>query len=107
MHQLWPINRSITGKGLRKTLRILKQEIPELKIRKIPSGTKVFDWVVPEEWRISEAWIKDDRGRKILDFKNNNLHVVGYSTSIDKTVDLNSLKKENILRSTVTGGNTI
>lgn len=92
--ELWPINRSITGKGLRKTLEIIKNNhIPELKIRSIKSGSKVLDWTVPKEWEISEAYIIDPHGKKICDFKENNLHVVNYSKPVDKKISLEQLNK--------------
>ena len=67
--KLWPINRSITGVGVRETLNIIKQHIPELIINEVPSGTKVFDWEIPKEWEVKEAWIRDPKGRKICNFK--------------------------------------
>ena len=89
---LWPINRSITGQGVRDTLSIIRERIPQLDIREIPSGKEVFDWVVPDEWQVSEAYIADESGHKIIDFKNNNLHLVGYSISVDKKITLNELQ---------------
>ena len=88
---LFPICRSITGPGLRKTLKYIQNIIPELKIESISTGTKAFDWVVPDEWTIRDAFIKDDSGKKIVDFKKNNLHIMGYSTSIDKSLTLDEL----------------
>ena len=79
--KLFPINRSLTGDGVRQSLKIIKKQIPNLKIKEIKSGTKVFDWVVPEEWNVTEAYIELD-GKKIIDFKNNNLHLVSYSVPI-------------------------
>src|SRR5215471_6738440 len=76
---LYPICRSITGDGVRQTLRTIQAHIP-LTIHEVPSGTKVFDWTVPKEWNIKDAFIKDSRGQKIIDFASSNLHVVGYST---------------------------
>lgn len=73
--ELWPIPRSITGPGVRKTLEILKREIPDLKLESIPSGTKCFDWTVPDEWSITEAFIENESGQRIVDFCVNNLHV--------------------------------
>lgn len=89
--KIFPIYRSITGEGVRKTLRILKDIISDLNIYEVPSGTKVYDWEVPQEWNIKEAYIEDERGNKIIDFRRNNLHVVGYSWSIDKWVTKDEL----------------
>lgn len=91
--KLWPINRSITGKGVRQTLKILKKENSILKIKSIKSGTKVFDWKVPAEWEIRDAWIKYN-GKKILNFKDNNLHVVGYSHPVKTKLNYKSLIKK-------------
>lgn len=82
---LFPICRSITGDGVRKTLGILKEYIP-LEIFEVPSGTQVFDWNIPEEWNIRDAYIMDMNGNKIIDFKQCNLHVIGYSVSIDQVI---------------------
>jgi aminopeptidase-like protein len=90
---LWPINRSITGDGVRKTLKILKKICQKITINEVISGKKVFDWVVPDEWNIKEAWIKEPNGKKIVDFSKNNLHVMGYSTPVNKKLNLNELKK--------------
>lgn len=91
--ELFPICRSITGNGVRKTLSILNSVIGgEMVVREVPSGTQVFDWSVPKEWNIRNAWIKDSKGNKILDFKDNNLHVVGYSLPVNKKVNLEELK---------------
>ena len=90
---LWPLNRSITGNGLRETLKKIKKNIPNLKIKKVSSGKKVFDWKIPNEWKVNEAYIIDPNGKKICDFKQNNLHLVGYSTPIKKKMNLNELKK--------------
>ncbi len=76
--KLWPLNRSLTGNGNRTTLKILS-EIIDLKISEIPSGTQCFDWTVPPEWNVKEAWIKNSKGEKIIDFAENNLHISGYS----------------------------
>ena len=83
-HSLFPICRSLTGDGVRKTLKIIKKEFPKLKICKIRSGTKAFDWNVPPEWNVKDAYILDKNNKKIVDFRNNNLHLVGYSTPINK-----------------------
>jgi aminopeptidase-like protein len=85
--KLFPINRSLSGAGVRQTLEILKDEYQDLKIFSIPSGTDCFDWRTPPEWNISNAWVKNEAGKVIIDFKNNNLHVLGYSTPIDKIID--------------------
>lgn len=77
--QLFPICRSITGNGLRESLKIISKEIP-LNILEIPTGTKAFDWEVPKEWNIKDAYVKDLKGNKIIDFKKSNLHILGYST---------------------------
>ncbi len=89
--KLYPICRSITGDGVRQTLNIIKEHIP-LDIKEVATGTKVFDWTVPKEWNIRDAYIKDSRGRKVVDFKNSNLHVLGYSTPINRKVTLKELK---------------
>ncbi|SVC95653.1 uncharacterized protein METZ01_LOCUS348507, partial [marine metagenome] len=91
--KLWPINRSITGVGVRETLNIIKQHIPELIINEVPSGTKVFDWEIPKEWEVKEAWIRDPKGKKICNFKENNLHLVGYSTPVKARMSLTELNE--------------
>ena len=91
--KLWPLNRSITGKGFRDSLSIIKEIIPNMKVYKIESGTKVFDWEVPLEWNIKEAYIIDPKGRKICDYSKNNLYVVGYSCPIQKSLSLEELEK--------------
>ena len=91
--QLWPINRSITGEGVRATLNQVTQHLPDLEIKSVPSGTEVFDWVVPKEWHAKEAYIITPRGDKICDFKVNNLHLLGYSTSFDGNTKLEDLKE--------------
>jgi len=90
--RLYPICRSITGNGVRETLSILNEIIP-LEVVEIPSGTKVFDWEIPDEWNITDAWIKNSRGEKIVDFKKLNLHVLNYSEPVDKKIDLSDLKE--------------
>jgi len=85
-NKLYPINRSLTGDGVRKTLKLIKKEFKDLKIKKIKSGAKVFDWKVPPEWNLKDAFIKDKNGKKIVDFRKNNLHVVGYSIPIKKLI---------------------
>jgi aminopeptidase-like protein len=90
---LYPIHRSITGSGVRETLSYIKKILPALKIKKIPSGKKVYGWKVPKEWAIKEAYIKNSKGKKVVDLKNNNLHIISYSQSINKHLSLENLKK--------------
>ena len=90
---IFPIYRSITGDGVRTTLKYLKKIIPDMQIHEVASGTRVYDWTVPKEWNISEAYIENNRREKIIDFKKNNLHVVGYSCPIDKWVSKEELKQ--------------
>lgn len=90
--RLFPIMRSITGEGVRETIRILQEYIP-LKMEGIPTGTEVFDWKIPKEWVIREAWIKDEHGETVIDIKDLNLHVVNYSEPIDMWLSLEDLKK--------------
>ena len=71
--ELWPINRSLTGNGLRETLNIIKNKLPALTIHEVPTGTKCFDWEVPMEWNINDAYIKNEAGKKVIDFKKNNI----------------------------------
>ncbi|WIW71087.1 DUF4910 domain-containing protein [Anaerosinus gibii] len=90
--RLFPICRSITGNGVRDTLDILKSIYVNMNIYEVATGTKVFDWTVPKEWNIYDAYIANAKGEKIIDFKQQNLHVVGYSLPVDKKVSLNELK---------------
>tara|TARA_Y100001970_G_C14243249_1_gene866240 strand:+ start:963 stop:2276 length:1314 start_codon:yes stop_codon:yes gene_type:complete len=92
--KLWPLNRSITGKGTLDTLKVLKKICKNLKIKNIKSGKKVFDWNIPKEWKINEAFIINPNGKKICDFKKNNLHVVNYSIGVNKILNLKELKKK-------------
>ncbi|MEO1216114.1 MAG: DUF4910 domain-containing protein [Bacteroidota bacterium] len=96
MHQLaqrlYPICRSITGNGVRDSLRILQEIIP-LEIFEVPSGKQVFDWTVPKEWNIRDAWVKDAQGNKVIDFTQHNLHILNYSTPIHQKMGLEELKK--------------
>jgi aminopeptidase-like protein len=89
---LFPINRSITGSGVRETLKYLVRLLPDLNVCSVPSGTKAFDWVVPNEWSIKEAYLEDENGERVVDFKENNLHVVGYSEPVNKWLSLEDLQ---------------
>jgi len=91
VRELFPLPRSITGNGLRATLSRLGKVVP-LEIAEIPSGTKVFDWTVPDEWSFEEAYIENEQGHRIVDSRNSNLHVVGYSVPVDTTLTLDELK---------------
>jgi aminopeptidase-like protein len=88
---LYPLCRSLTGEGQRQTLTTLR-EIIDLTIHEIPSGTQVFDWTVPREWNIRDAYIKDSSGRRIVDFADSNLHVMGYSAPVRRRMSLAELK---------------
>ena len=88
---LFPINRSLTGDGVRQTLQYIKNIVPELEVNEVPSGTKCFDWTIPQEWNCNDGYIIDPDGNKICDFKTNNLHIVGYSAPIDSEIELEEL----------------
>jgi aminopeptidase-like protein len=90
--ELYPICRSITGDGIRETLRIIKEQIP-LQIVEVQTGTSVFDWTVPKEWNIRDAYIKGPDGKRVVDFKNCNLHIMSYSTPVHTTMPLSELKQ--------------
>lgn len=90
--ELYPICRSITGEGVRQTLEIIKKRIP-LVTHEVPTGTKVFDWTVPKEWNIKDAYIKNPQGEKIVDLKKSSLHVVSYSLPIHRVMRLNELRE--------------
>lgn len=89
--RLYPICRSITGPGVRQTLAILQEQIP-LAVHEVPSGTPVFDWVVPPEWTVREAWVKDPSGARVIDFAAHNLHLMSYSTPVRARMPLAELK---------------
>jgi aminopeptidase-like protein len=91
--KLWQLNRSITGEGVKRTLSILKELNPSLTIYNVPSGTKVFDWEIPLEWHVNDAYILTPCGKKICDFKKNNLHLVGYSVPVKKKLSFEELQK--------------
>ena len=90
--ELYPICRSITGNGLRRTLEVIGERIP-IKIVEVPTGTAVFDWTVPKEWNVFDAYIKDAAGNRVVDFQQHNLHLLSYSTPIHRTVSLSELKE--------------
>jgi aminopeptidase-like protein len=81
--ELYPICRSITGDGVRKTLQIIEQLVP-VERHEVPTGTAVFDWQVPREWNIREAYIADSSGKRIVDFRNHSLHVLSYSVPVNE-----------------------
>ncbi|MCC5975856.1 MAG: DUF4910 domain-containing protein [Rubellimicrobium sp.] len=91
--ELFPINRSLTGPGVRDTLDYLADLLPGLIVHAVPTGTQVFDWTVPNEWAAREAWIKGPDGRKIIDFVDNTLHLVGYSTPVQAVLPLSELQR--------------
>ncbi|TAL12164.1 MAG: DUF4910 domain-containing protein [Nitrospirae bacterium] len=88
---LFPIVRSITGPGVRQTLAYLAEQLPQLKIHEVPSGTRAFDWTVPDEWTIRDAFVADEHGRRVIDFKQHNLHVVGYSEPVNRWISFDEL----------------
>ncbi|MDP2835045.1 MAG: DUF4910 domain-containing protein [Pseudomonadota bacterium] len=90
--RLWPLNRSLTGEGVRQTLAILSEYLPGLQVHEIPSGSACFDWTVPREWRVREAWVKNAAGEKVIDFAANNLHLMGYSTPVAAEMPLAELQ---------------
>ena len=90
--QLYPICRSITGDGVRASLDILGRHVP-LTVHEVPTGTQVFDWTIPREWNIRDAYVKDPTGRKVIDFQRSNLEVVSYSVPVHRTLSLDELKR--------------
>lgn len=90
--RLYPICRSITGDGVRETLEVIAEQIP-LDMHEVPSGTEVFDWTVPKEWNIRDAFVKNERGERVIDFRGSNLHVVSYSVPVHTTLSLRELKE--------------
>ena len=89
--ELYPLCRSITGNGVRQSLQILKRSIP-LEVREVPTGTRVFDWTVPKEWNITDAYIKNANGERMVDFNRSNLHVMSYSVPVKKKMSLAELR---------------
>jgi aminopeptidase-like protein len=88
--ELYPICRSITGNGVRKTLQRIGERIP-LAVHEVPSGTRVFDWTIPREWNIRDAYVKNSRGERVIDFSASNLHVMSYSIPVHETMPLTRL----------------
>ena len=101
--ELYPVCRSITGDGIRKTLALIQTRIP-LEMFEVPTGTPVFDWTIPKEWNIRDAYIRDSSGKKIVDFKQHNLHVLNYSTPIHATMSLADLKPHLLPFRTIPNG---
>jgi len=91
IEKLFPICRSLTGNGVRETILELQRLLPEINTYEVPTGTQVMDWTIPKEWNINDAWIADSKGNKIVNFKDSNLHVMGYSIPIHKKVNLKEL----------------
>jgi aminopeptidase-like protein len=92
MEELHPICRSITGEGVRETLRRVANHVP-IQIQEVPSGTPAFDWIVPKEWNIRDAFIKNQAGERIVDFHKSNLHVLNYSVPFRGVVPLETLRE--------------
>lgn len=92
MENLYPICRSITGNGVRQTLTEIKKYI-DLQVHEVPTNTQVFDWTIPKEWNITDAYVADSKGNRVVDFKKSNLHVVNYSIPIRKKMRLAELKQ--------------
>lgn len=94
MERLYPLCRSITGDGVRETLNILKEYIPSLELNEVSTGTEVYDWIIPKEWKVKEAWLKyKDSDEKIVDFKDMNLYLLNYSRPYKGVIDYNTLKE--------------
>jgi len=91
--RLFPICRSVTGDGVRETLQIMQESIP-LDIVEVPTGTEVFDWVVPHEWNVRDAYVKNSAGERVINFCQSNLHLVNGSQPISQTIDWSELKKK-------------
>jgi aminopeptidase-like protein len=91
MAELYPICRSITGEGVRETLRVIQKRI-SLEMHEVPSGTKVFDWTVPPEWNVTDAYVMNRDGKRVIDFKANNLHLMSYSSPVRKKISLEELR---------------
>jgi len=97
--RLFPIGRSLTGEGVRETLAILCERIPGLETVEVPSGTRAFDWIVPDEWNVREAYLIAPDGERVLDYAEHNLHLVGYSVPLDAQLSLDELQPHLMSRS--------
>ena len=82
VQRLFPICRSITGDGVRRTLAILGEYLPDLQVHEVPTGTPALDWIVPREWNVRDAWVKNQRGERVIDFQEHNLHLMSYSVPV-------------------------
>ena len=89
--RLYPIGRSLTGDGVRETLRELEKHVP-LELHEVPTGTPVFDWTIPREWNVRDAYVVDPNGARVIDFQRSNLHLVGYSVPVETTLSLDELR---------------
>src|SRR5512133_375333 len=92
VRELFPICRSITGNGLRRTLELIGERVP-LEITEVQSGTQALDWTVPEEWNLHDAWIEGPDGERVVDLRDSNLHVLGYSVPVRERLPLAALKE--------------
>jgi aminopeptidase-like protein len=90
--ELFPLNRSLTGDGVRETLSRIKERLPALQIHEVPTGEAAFDWTVPDEWNVADAYVMSESGERVIDWRKNNLHLVGYSTPVDLELTLDELQ---------------
>ena len=90
--EVFPICRSITGNGVRRTLAAIRDRCPELEVHEVPTGTPVLDWTVPKEWNVEEAWIRGPGGEKVVDFADHNLHLLSYSVPVHRKLSLEELQ---------------
>src|SRR5215217_1828938 len=90
--ELYPIFRSLTGEGVRETLVRVARHVP-FQIVEVPTGTRVYDWVIPKEWSVREAWVADSKGRRIVDVAESPLHVLGYSVPFRGRVAVEELRR--------------
>lgn len=89
---LFPVPRSLTGAGVRQTLAYLNRIVPDLAVHEVATGTKCFDWEVPDEWNVRDAYILDEQGRRVVDWRSNSLHLVGYSVAVNAELTLDELQ---------------